>query len=47
MNTKIKHWLTLLEIFKQELVYSPHENDVLNRILELEKEMKDAVEETK
>jgi hypothetical protein len=43
MNTKIKHWLFILEIIKSELIYSPYDNDVLRRVTELIKEMEEAM----
>jgi hypothetical protein len=43
--TQIKHWLTILETIKTELLWKPYENDALMRIRELIKEMERAIEE--
>jgi hypothetical protein len=47
MNTKIKHWIVVLERIKTELLWKPYENDAAQKIRELINEMKEAVEETK
>ncbi len=45
MNTQLKHWITVLERIKTELLWKPYENDAWNQIRELIKEMKEAQEE--
>jgi hypothetical protein len=45
MNTQLKHWITVLERIKTELLWKPYENDAAEKIRELIQEMKRAQEE--